>query len=91
MTRLNQPFVSEAYDRLVEAQAAFRLEGAGALHEPIDGTNLRTARATLGLTQARLAERLGIDGPRLSKMETGTDPVDARTDLAVRALLAGAS
>jgi DNA-binding XRE family transcriptional regulator len=87
---LDQPFVTEAYDRLMAAQAAFKPEGDGALHVAIDGPGIRAARVALGLTQAKLAERLGIDGPKLSKMETGAEAVDPRTDLAVRALLAGA-
>lgn len=83
MGTLNVPFRSEAYDRLMEAQAAFAKPSAV---EPVDtGVKLRLARAQLGLTQAALAALLGVDGPFLSKAENGAP--DRRTDLAVRYLL----
>lgn len=81
---LNIPFQSEAYDRLMEAQAAFV---PPQMIEAIDtGEKLRAARADLGMTQAALAARLGIDGPALSKMENG-EPIKASIDLAIRYLL----
>lgn len=52
--------------------------------------DIKQARAVLGLTQAQLGEKLGLDGSMISKMEGGTLPVGPRTALAVEALLARA-
>lgn len=93
---LNRPFVSESYDRLLAAQARHKADSAildakpaidaiRVLHNPV--TDMKAARATLGLTQTALADALDMDAPRLSKMENG-GVIDRRTDLAVRCLLA---
>lgn len=81
---LNQPFVSEAYDRLMEAQAAFV---PAQMVEPVDYCErLKAVRLELGLTQAALGARLGIDAPAVSKMENG-EPIKGYIDLAIRYLL----
>ena len=41
------------------------------------GERIAKRRETLDLTQAQLAQRLGIDRPRLSGIERGTRPLDA--------------
>lgn len=82
---LNQPFVSEAYDRLMEAQNAFvRQETVEAVDTP---EKLRAARTEMGLTQAQLADRIALTGTFIGLMERGTNPIDPRTDLSVRYLL----
>lgn len=82
--QLGQPFISEAYDRLMEAQAAFKRPE---IVEPVDtGAKLKALRANLGLTQAALATRLGVDGPTISKVENG-EPVKPLMDLALRYLV----
>ncbi len=49
--------------------------------------DIKQTRKALGLTQAELGEKLGIDGSVISKMEGGTVPVGPRTVLALEALL----
>ena len=102
MVALNVPFVSEAYDRLMIAQSKAMPApvniGANAhatqdvvtraapdLTAPI--TDIRATREALGLTQSALAERLGLDAPRLSAWENGK-AFPAYIDLAMRALVA---
>lgn len=48
--------------------------------------DVRTVRTALGLTQAELAEQLGLHQSTLSRLETGALAVDARTRLALEAL-----
>ena len=89
---LRIPFVSESYDRMLEARAKAKavvpVNVSGIIQQPIaDADALKAARATLSMTQAQMGEALGMDAPRLSGMENGK-PIDARTDLAVRCLLA---
>lgn len=48
--------------------------------------NLRNTRKALGLTQAQLADALGIDQAEVSRFETGRRSIDTRTALAVEAL-----
>lgn len=48
---------------------------------------IRDIRRTLGLSQAELGAALGVHQTRISRMETGALPVDARTKLALEALL----
>ena len=49
---------------------------------------LKAARADLGMTQAQLAEALGITQGTLSRMENGLVPINKRTELALSALCA---
>lgn len=44
-------------------------------------------RATLGLTQSEMAERLGLNQSTISRMENGDQPTDKRTMLAAQTLL----
>jgi transcriptional regulator with XRE-family HTH domain len=48
--------------------------------------NIRNIRIRLRLTQAQLAEKLGITQASVSRLETG-QPIDKRTTLALEALL----
>jgi len=50
-------------------------------------TDIRATREALGMTQSALAERLGLDAPRLSAWENGK-AFPAYIDLAMRALVA---
>lgn len=50
-------------------------------------TDIRDIRTSLGLTQAELATRLGIHQTSVSRMEKGDIPLDARTELALVALV----
>lgn len=52
--------------------------------------DIQKTRKALGLTQAQLGEKLGLDGSMISKMEGGILPVGPRTELALEALLARA-
>lgn len=52
-----------------------------------DSEWLRTARAELGLSQAGLAEALGITQASVSQMESGVRPVTRRTRGQVTMLL----
>ena len=47
---------------------------------------LRDTRKALGLSQADLAAKLGVTQGTVSRMETGAQPFDERTKLAVDAL-----
>lgn len=89
MVSLNQPFVSEAYDRLIEARAvnaeSARLEREQAAIN--NGAKLKAARAGLGLTQSALADRLGLTGAFIGMMERDDKPIEPRTDLSIRYLL----
>ena len=57
---------------------------------PAKPNEVKQTRETLGLTQAQLGEKLGLDGSMISKMESGTLLVGPRTALALEALLARA-
>ena len=48
--------------------------------------DVRTIRRDLKLSQAELAERLGLHQTTISRFETGDMPVDKRTELALLAL-----
>lgn len=52
--------------------------------------DMREARKALDLSQAELAARLGVHQTTISRFETGDLEVDARTGLALRALLVAA-
>ncbi|CAN5278656.1 hypothetical protein BH11PSE5_BH11PSE5_30710 [soil metagenome] len=49
--------------------------------------DIRTVRTRLGVTQMELAELLGLHQSTISRLEGGSLPVDARTKLALEALL----
>lgn len=51
--------------------------------------DIAEARKTLGLTQAELAAKLGINQATISRMEAGVLAVEPRTVLAMKALLTG--
>jgi transcriptional regulator with XRE-family HTH domain len=51
--------------------------------------DLTSIRKELSLTQAELAEKLGVHQTTISRFETGELPLDERTALAVLALKAG--
>jgi transcriptional regulator with XRE-family HTH domain len=51
-----------------------------------DAAWLRATRDTLGLSQAELADALGITQASVSRMEAGEQPVTRRTRLQVEAL-----
>jgi transcriptional regulator with XRE-family HTH domain len=53
--------------------------------------DLRTIRKDLGLSQAELAEKLGLHQSAISRFETGDLRIDRRTELALAALQAEAS
>ncbi|MBB4642341.1 transcriptional regulator with XRE-family HTH domain [Rhizorhapis suberifaciens] len=48
---------------------------------------IRAIRRKIGLSQAELGAALGLHQTSISRMETGDLPVDARTKLALDALL----
>lgn len=50
--------------------------------------DFRETRRKLGLTQAELADQLGLHQSTISRFESGAQPVDDRTQLALEALLA---
>lgn len=52
-------------------------------------SDLASIRTALNLTQAELAERLGVHQSTISRFESGDLPTDPRTLLAAKALLAG--
>lgn len=52
--------------------------------------DIRHIRQALGLTQADFAEKLGLHQSTISRFEKGALPLDKRTLLAARALLAAA-
>lgn len=49
--------------------------------------DIKQTRLALGLTQAELAEKLGISGSLLSRLESGDQPLTLRTILAIEALV----
>lgn len=51
-------------------------------------SDIREIRKQLCLTQAELADRLGLHQATISRFETGGLPVDRRTRLALDALIA---
>lgn len=73
---------------LREAEAAYRatLDAARQHSAQI----MRDARERLGLTQAQLAERLGVDNSHISKIETGGRPAGKRLLAELLALLEAA-
>ncbi len=50
--------------------------------------NIADIRRALGISQAEMAERLGLSQSSISRFETGELTLDKRTLLAARALLA---
>lgn len=50
--------------------------------------DIRTVRAKLGVTQFELAQMLGLDQSTISRFENGKLALDARTNLALEALVA---
>jgi transcriptional regulator with XRE-family HTH domain len=48
--------------------------------------DFKSTRRALGLSQAELATRLGVTQATISRLETGKQPLDQRTLLAVEAL-----
>jgi transcriptional regulator with XRE-family HTH domain len=48
--------------------------------------DIRAIRADLKLSQAELADKLGLHQTTISRFETGDLPIDKRTELAVLAL-----
>ena len=53
--------------------------------------DMASARASLGLTQARLAELLDVDRKYVSMIETGTKPLSAKMSKKLDMLLRGVS
>jgi transcriptional regulator with XRE-family HTH domain len=51
------------------------------------GSKLRRARERLGLTQAELAEAIGMRKNSIARMERGERPVMRHTELSVKYLL----
>ncbi len=51
------------------------------------GAELRRARKRLGMTQAELAEALGMQRNSIARMENGRQPVMRTTELGVKYLL----
>jgi transcriptional regulator with XRE-family HTH domain len=49
--------------------------------------SIKHIREALGLSQAEMAERLGLTQSSISRFETGDLPTDKRTLLAAQALL----
>jgi transcriptional regulator with XRE-family HTH domain len=54
----------------------------------VTGADLKQARELLRMTQAQLAEALGMHANSIARMEAGDFPVSARTAAALRLLLA---
>jgi transcriptional regulator with XRE-family HTH domain len=48
--------------------------------------DIRAIRKNLGLSQAELADKLGVHQTSVSRFETGDLPLDKRTELALLAL-----
>lgn len=48
--------------------------------------DIRATRKRLGLSQAGLADKLGLTQGTVSRFESGTLPLDERTKLAIEAL-----
>lgn len=53
--------------------------------------DLQTIRKALNLSQAELADKLGLHQSTISRFETGELPLDKRTLLAAQALLKAAA
>lgn len=53
----------------------------------VDGAVMRYARKTLGLKQTELALVLDVSAPTVSRWETGAEPVQRTTQLALAALV----
>jgi len=53
--------------------------------------DIRKTRKALGLTQAELAAKLGVDGSTVSRLETGELIPNERTLLAMEAIVARAA
>lgn len=53
----------------------------------MDRTQLKAARLRLGMTQAGVADALGVTSTFISMMERGDRPIERRTALAMLALL----
>lgn len=49
--------------------------------------DIRATRRSLGVTQAELAALLGLNQSTISRLESGSLPLDERTVLAVEALV----
>jgi ribosome-binding protein aMBF1 (putative translation factor) len=49
-------------------------------------SDIKSARRSLGLSQAELAAKLGVHQTTISRFETGDLPLDERTKLALDAL-----
>lgn len=49
----------------------------------MQGDQLKAARQSMGLSQADLAEHLGLSRVFIGLMERGDKPIEARTELAV--------
>lgn len=54
---------------------------------PAAASDLRAIRKSLGLTQAEMAERLGINQSNISRMEKGAIAINRRTLIAARTLM----
>jgi transcriptional regulator with XRE-family HTH domain len=52
--------------------------------------DIRATRRALGLSQAGLADKLGLNQATISRFETGNLPIDERTKLAIEAIAARA-
>lgn len=46
--------------------------------------NLKRVRKLLNLSQAALADRLGMERKSISRMESGIQPIELRTELSMR-------
>ena len=68
----------EYYERNKEAIAASRREYQERNRSQYahDGANLRARRRALGMTQAALAQRLGVTQATISRMEQGACPIN---------------
>lgn len=69
--------------------AYFYLATGNALGHMKRMDDIKQIREALGLTQAEMAERLGIHQATLSRIETGAIAPDKRNLLAAKALMAG--
>lgn len=50
----------------------------------MQGEDLKALRKGAGMTQAELAEAIGMTGTSIGLMERGAAPIEKRTELAVR-------
>ena len=53
------------------------------MQSPISPEQFRSIRKNLGLTQADLAEQLGLSTTWIGRMESGTAEIERRTELAL--------